>query len=85
MIIMKMSARATEARRKILDNYPTAKVVKYQSLSLGGRYGVFVPAKDGMSNGTWLELTKDNSSTKEKAWIGAHKSILQNFLKMLEF
>jgi hypothetical protein len=82
---MKMSTRASEARRKILDSYPTAKVVKYHSSALGGRYGVFIPAKDESKNGTWLEITRDNSSTKEKAWIDAHKSILQNFLKMLEF
>jgi hypothetical protein len=92
---MKMSKKALEARKKVIDTYPAAEIHKYWTRNNEGRFGVFVRYAEPktsfdayygktISNGFWLELEKDNSSTKEKAWIDAYKAMLRDFLSMLE-
>jgi hypothetical protein len=73
-----------EAKRKVLDTYPTAKLVKYEHNSLGGRYGVLVPQTSSQRS-IWLEASSENSATRDKAWIDAHKFILREFLRMLHY
>ena len=79
---MKLSKKAAEARCSVLKIYPTATVLKYHSLSVG-RYVVFVQSENHV--GLYLESNINSSSSKEKAWIDAHKYILHNFLNMLHY
>jgi hypothetical protein len=81
---MKSRKEVSEAKRKVLDTYPTAKLVSYNHGSLGGRYGVIVPLTTNKL-AMWLESTSDSSATRDKAWIDAHKFILREFLRMLHY
>ena len=85
---MKMSNKASEARQRVLKIYPNAKLLKFYTTN-EGRYGILVPYDTEMANkmqklGFWLEIDKNCSPSKEKAWIDAYKSILKNFMTMLE-
>ena len=85
---MKMSKKASDARRKILKIYPNAKLEKYY-IANQGLYGILVPYSQEMVNkmqklGFWLEIDKHNSPSKEKAWIDGYKALMQNFINMLE-
>lgn len=80
---MKLSKRATTVKRKVLDMYPSAKVVRYYTPEFGGRYGILVPDTKTTKR-IWLETTELSSSTREKAWIDAYNYIMQSFMKMLE-
>jgi len=82
---MKLSKKASDTKRKVLNIYPTARLLKYKTFGNEGRHGIFVTKSHDDLTGFWLELDYNNSSTKGKAWIDAHKAIMHQMLKMFEF
>jgi hypothetical protein len=81
-IVMSLSKKGSEARRKVLNVYPTAKLIKYQTYYNEGRYGIYIEIPNQKLK--YLELDRNNSPTKDKAWIDAYKSILKDCLTMFE-
>ena len=82
---MKLSKKAIDARKKVLDIYPTARLFKYWTPRNEGRYVVYIPKNDETKLTLYLETDITSSPTHNKAWIDAYKYVLKSFLSMLEY
>jgi len=81
---MKLSRKAIDARKKVLEMYPHAILHTYGCETIGTRFSILVPS-NGKTNGLWLETNKESSPNKNKAWIDAYNFVMKEFLRMLHY